>query len=286
MTRHRSKHGVFYTCEIAGKGVNQILILRYRWFARQQKESTMQKKCIERDGNHGRFVLLSFLFSGRRRERARRTCVPMCEQTITQRRARAAREPRQRQKGRGIQRASMPRTEGPKRPREHKTIKRSATLACSFLSPYYHPILLAISMPSVIYPTYTITPNGPDSCPSSCTSLCIASHPHLLCFHPAVAPSPSQRCRCRLSSCLPHPLSSDQSDPAEGSGTLLCSSTEGQVGLISELTLNVLLSAFGSTLKRWRPLHTYLPDPTDLMQAVVGFNDDWYFANLRIARTT
>ena len=69
-----------------------------------------------------------------------------------------AREPRQRQKGRGIQRASMPRTEGPKRPRGSKTIKPSAILALliSHFHPltrpsYYHPILLAIYMSSVIY---------------------------------------------------------------------------------------------------------------------------------------
>jgi hypothetical protein len=90
-------------------------------------------------------------------------------------------------------------------------------------------------------------------------------------FLPSCNPSLSQRCRAAN---VPHPLSwtalemSDQSVPAERSWTLLYVIDGGTGGPYIGVTLSVLLSAFGSTLKRWRPLHSRLPDLADRIQVL------------------
>jgi hypothetical protein len=74
---------------------------------------------------------------------------------------------------------------------------------------------------------------------------------------------------------------SDQSDPAERSGTLLYVIDGGGGGPYIGVTLSVLLSALGSTLKRWRPLHSRLPDLADRIQVVAVYcNNDWRFSRL------
>jgi hypothetical protein len=72
--------------------------------------------------NHHRFALLFFCFRAGADSDEEDVCSHVRADNKMEERG-LAREPRQRQKGRGIQRASMPRTEVVKRPSERKTIK-------------------------------------------------------------------------------------------------------------------------------------------------------------------